>query len=437
MVVREKPIYKILSIAILVLICSALLFSGCEKTPPVTQPPAPPTQPETKPDTPEKRKVVQLRLGSELADAVKVAHSDFYRTVGEAMRETASTVKMAVSDEPVEAIEVYVKEPKTRLMIVNCPIKGVDSLPMQQLERGADLLFIFVQLPEDSELASGFYTVRFLKDPKGRDAWLAQFRDPNGRVILQKPAILKQTTNSGDPKRVRVEVSIKIHPKPLSIEVDIRIVPQDPKTPAITHIMTSFGIGESDIKPVSKPETAVRIGQALEKYSTTVSSLLREASEIYGKAILDEWISLSMSKIEFTIYTVFKGVDSFTLDDLAKGQDFFFGYFPSIIIKGVRLKDGFYKVRLVKEAGLWKACFYEKESVAKAEELKVKLERRTIVETLPAETRLRYSKLSGGVIIDETLGPAFRIDFDWSDPTPGQLKSKKGAFIVSPRMDSG
>ncbi|MCX8126333.1 MAG: hypothetical protein N3E40_04220, partial [Dehalococcoidia bacterium] len=160
--------------------------------------------------------------------------------------------------------------------------------------------------------------------------------------------------------------------------------------------------------------------------------------EMYGKAIADEWLSFGMSESEFAVFTAFADAVNHTIDDLAKGRDLFFGYFPSMTVKGVRLNAGIYKVQMLREGGQWAACFYEKPSEARAEELKVKLKPpgdRVVIEPMPAETKLGYGRLSGGIIFDRTLGPALEFVLRWDDPKMKLVP--KGSFIISPKMDCG
>jgi len=355
-----------------------ILFPGCEKN----------TEPE------------QLIHTSELSSQIKTAHKDFVTIVNEQMRNVAKELKVTISssDEPVEGIEVYVKKyppGKPKALIVNFPIEGVDNLSIQEMEKGVDLLFIFVQAMEGSELGTGFYVIRFLKDPKGRDMWIAQFKDLSGKVVLEKPAIRKENvpvhaggkptskTQKGDANKEGNAYVCQVgHFSPLNIE-------------------TSFIIGDGEPQITLQNEAAIKIVQAAQKYSETIANAMDKVSAIFNKTIFDELISASMNKNDFTIYTVFNGIDNFSLDDLAKGQDLFLVYLPDM--KTPSLTSGFYKTRIAKESGQWNMTFYEKATNSKAEELKAKLGERVIIEPMPADTKLSKGCLSGGIIFDMTL----------------------------------
>ena len=70
---------------------------------------------------------------------------------------------------------------------VNAGIAGVENLTLEQLAKGADVLFVFLRLPQGSGLPSGFYTVRFFQTP-GTTQWKAQFRNLEGQVALETDA---------------------------------------------------------------------------------------------------------------------------------------------------------------------------------------------------------------------------------------------------------
>lgn len=337
---------------------------------------------------------------SELSSQLKTAHKDFITIVNEQMRNVAKDFKVAISesDEPVEAIEVFVKKhppSKPKSMIVNFPIEGADNLSIQEMEKGVDLLFIFVQAMEGSELATGFYVVRFIKDPKGRDTWVAQFKNLSGKVVLEKPAVRKENVPAhaggkptgkmqrGDPNKEGNAYVCQVgHFSPLNIE-------------------TSFIIGDGEPQIISQNEAANRIVQAAEKFSEIAGTTLEKGSEIFNKTIYNEFILLSINKNDFTVFSVFNDVDNFSLDDLAKGQDIFLVYFPDM--RTPSLTSGFYKARITKESGQWKMSFIEKTTKSKSEELKAKLDERVIIEPMPAETKLSKGCLSGGIIFDLTL----------------------------------
>ena len=61
---------------------------------------------------------------------------------------------------------------------------------------------------------------------------------------------------------------------------------------------------------------------------------------------------------DFVVHTVFQGVEKLTLDELAKGQDVFFGYFWTP--QSSELPTGFYTVRIAQSAtGEWLARFVD------------------------------------------------------------------------------
>lgn len=372
--------------------------------------------------------VGRFRYGSELSDEVRLAYDEFQKIVGSTMKDIAKAAGIKImfsgSDEPVAGIEVFIKKQKLKSLLVNCPIQGSDTLSLEQLERGAEVLFLFLLLPDNSELSSGFYVVKFFKDLKGQ--WIAQFQDMNRRIVLEKPAIVESSNTPH--KTVIAGVSLEEKERPAYVCQVGHFSP--------IHMSTTFQIGDGDITTVTQP-AASQLIQAVEEYRIKISNALNEASGIYNKSISSDWISNGMSKDKFTVYTVFEDAINYTNDDLSKGKDLFIGYFPSITLNGISiLNDGFYKVCFRKESGLWKACFYEKEHRSDTEKLIIKLEERVIIESMPAETKIGYGRLTGGVIFNEK-GPAFKYDFHWDEPGTVKTVSNKGAFIINPKMDSG
>jgi hypothetical protein len=55
------------------------------------------------------------------------------------------------------------------------------------------------------------------------------------------------------------------------------------------------------------------------------------------------------------VHTIFQGVEKLTLEQLAQGQDVFFGYFRTPQASG--LPSGFYTVRILQSEGQWLARF--------------------------------------------------------------------------------
>lgn len=264
-----------------------------------------------------------------------------------AMQEAAQQAKIKLADaDPVVVIgkESQLTEPGVR--VVNAAIQGVDALNIEQLAKGADVLFTFMQLPTGSELPSGFYVIHVKGDPK-TNKWVAQFKNMDGRVVLEKPAELgKGASASGGKVKVTVKISF---PGP-KVTLDIHW--------SSASFQTAFGLGngDPDTTPLAAEKSAAQDSKkALDAFIPATTKALTQAAGKYGKGILDGWMSLSRGDDLLVAYTVFKGVNDLTSEELAKGQDVFFGFFRTP--EGSKLIPGFYKVRIVQESGRWLGYF--------------------------------------------------------------------------------
>jgi hypothetical protein len=83
-------------------------------------------------------------------------------------------------------------------VVVNAVISGVENLTLEQLAKGADVLFTFLRVPQGSALPSGFYTVRIFQ-PGGTQVWKVQFKNLQGQVALETDA----EVGPGEASKVR------------------------------------------------------------------------------------------------------------------------------------------------------------------------------------------------------------------------------------------
>ena len=271
-----------------------------------------------------------------------VTTKGFNAEIKAAMQEAARQAKIKLAEaEPVVVIgkESQLTEPDVK--VVNAAIQGVDALNIEQLAKGADVLFTFLQLPEGSELSSGFYVIRISGDPKA-NKWVAQFKNMDGRVVLEKPAELEEEVSAPGGK-----VTVKIGFPGPTVRLDIHW--------NSASIQTAFGIGDGGPDTTPLPEAGQKVVQAAEKSAVSVNDTLTQTAKKYGKGIIDGWMSISRGDDLFVAHTVFEGVNDLNSEELAKGQDVFFGYFRTP--KGSKLPAGFYKVRIVQESGRWLGRF--------------------------------------------------------------------------------
>lgn len=79
-------------------------------------------------------------------------------------------------------------------VIVNSMIEGTDRVSIEQLAKGADVLFIYSGAKlgfAGREINPGFYVVRISQNPASGQ-WLAQFKNLQGRVVLETEAIVEK-----------------------------------------------------------------------------------------------------------------------------------------------------------------------------------------------------------------------------------------------------
>jgi hypothetical protein len=85
-------------------------------------------------------------------------------------------------------------------VVVNAMIEGADRLGIEELAKGADVLFVYSGAKLGSAdrrgvpyilLDHGFYVVRVLQNPASGQ-WIAQFKNLQGRVVLETEAIVEK-----------------------------------------------------------------------------------------------------------------------------------------------------------------------------------------------------------------------------------------------------
>jgi hypothetical protein len=225
----------------------------------------------------------------------------------------------------------------------------VENLTLEQLAQGADVLFTFLRLPQGSALPSGFYTVRFFQTP-GTTQWKAQFRNLDGRVALETDA----QVGPGDPAQKEI-------PKP-RLTGGVFIDPRNPITGSRIEIdihwekgnaKASVRLGTGGPDPTPLPAAGQVIAQATANFYERVRKIINTYKDnTYRQVIIGSRDDI------LVVHTVFQGVEKLTIDDLAKGQDVFLGYFR--IPQGSALPSGFYMVRIAKSAtGEWLARFVD------------------------------------------------------------------------------
>jgi hypothetical protein len=275
------------------------------------------------------------------------ANKTFRAEIKTAMQEAAQQAKIELA--AAEPVDVIAKQPQSTnpdIKVVNYAVQGVDTLTIEQLAKGADVIFTFIQLPKGSELPSGFYVIRISGDPKA-NKWVAQFKNMDGKVVLEKPAEVGPGDSHLDKGVLKVSIEISFPGPTVGFDIHFDFI-------TIT-VKSALKIGDGGSNPTPLPEAGQKVVQAAEEYDVSVNDALTQAAKKYEEGISDGWMSLSEGDDLFAAHTVFEGVNDLTSEELAKGQDVFFGYFRTP--KGSKLPAGFYNVRIVQESGRWLGRF--------------------------------------------------------------------------------
>jgi hypothetical protein len=80
------------------------------------------------------------------------------------------------------------------MVFVNAMIEGADRVSIEQLAKGADVLFIYSGAKlgfAGREIDPGFYVVRISQNPASGQ-WLAQFKNSQGRIVLETDATVER-----------------------------------------------------------------------------------------------------------------------------------------------------------------------------------------------------------------------------------------------------
>jgi hypothetical protein len=96
-------------------------------------------------------------------------------------------------------------------VVVNAMIEGADRVSIEQLAKGADVLFVYSGTklgPAGRQIDPGFYVVRISQNA-ARGQWIAQFRNSRGRVILETDA----TVDKPDSNAARMQPMCTLGPK--------------------------------------------------------------------------------------------------------------------------------------------------------------------------------------------------------------------------------
>jgi len=141
----------------------------------------------------EKRQVPIQSIPRPLPDMTRrlqEANKAFRDAVASEMQEAARQAGVKIRTDNFVAIPFD----DSGTVIVNSMIEGADRVSIEQLAKGADVLFIYSGAKlgfAGREIDPGFYVVRISQNPASGQ-WLAQFKNLQGRVVLETEAIVEK-----------------------------------------------------------------------------------------------------------------------------------------------------------------------------------------------------------------------------------------------------
>lgn len=131
----------------------------------------------------------------EIEQQLRQAHVEFRTNIAAALQEAAVKAGMKIRTDNFVAIPFD----DSGTVVVNAMVEGADRLSIEELAKGADVLFVYSGAKLGSagrEVDPGFYVVGISQNPASGQ-WIAQFKNPQGRVVLEVEAIVeKPETNS-------------------------------------------------------------------------------------------------------------------------------------------------------------------------------------------------------------------------------------------------
>jgi hypothetical protein len=266
------------------------------------------------------------------------AHQTFRSTVASEMQAAARQAGVKIRTDNFVAILLD----DGSSVVVNAGIAGVEDLTLEQLARGADVLFTFLRLPQGSGLPSGFYTVRIFRNQSTQ--WRAQFKDLQGKVVLETDAEVGPGAGVQRVKpTARFECDFDAGAFECRIKLDIHW--ED------AQVSVRLGTGGPDPTPL--PAAGQVIAQATAKFYEAARGIINTVkTNTYRQVIIGS------RDDNLVVHTVFQGVETLTLNELSKGQDVALAYFRTP--QSSKLPSGFYRVRIAQSAtGEWVARFVD------------------------------------------------------------------------------
>jgi hypothetical protein len=268
--------------------------------------------------------------------SLEKANQTFRDEVAQALQQIARQARVQIRTDNFVAIPLD----DGSSVVVNAGIAGVENLTLEQLARGADVLFTFLRVPQGSGLPSGFYTVRIFR--MGTQ-WKAQFKNLQGRVALETDA----EVGPGDPALQKSVFTLRNVWDPDGTG-GCTVDWHGPLTAGKVSI--KLGAGRPDQTPL--PPAGQAIAQATGNFYQAARGVINTIKVNTFRQVI-----IGSRDDTLVVHTAFQGVEKLTLEQLAQGQDVLFGYyrFP----KGSPQPSGFYAVKIIRDtqSGEWLAQF--------------------------------------------------------------------------------
>lgn len=283
----------------------------------------------------EKDGMLTMRFPSEESNQQQIepANQNFRTIVASALQEAALLSNISVRTDNFAAI----LSDDGGSLVVNAGITGAENLTLEQMAQGADVLFTFVRLPQGSALSSGFYTIR-ISQKTGTTKWLAQFKNHEGRVVLETDAEVSPGDRSLDSPS-------------LTLTIWRRLIFFDAHG-TNSEIKISGAIGTGGLDPTPLTPSGQKIVQAQNDFQQTA---LTEFNT--GKTSTLQKVIIETRDDILIAYTVFQGAEKLTQEQLAKGQDVITGYFR--FDDSSDFPPGYYTVRFLSSGGKWLARYLD------------------------------------------------------------------------------
>jgi hypothetical protein len=172
----------------------------------------------------------------------------------------------------------------------------------------------------------------------------AQFKNLQGQVVLETDAEVGETGPMLRPNATTA--SWECCPPRVVLDWHWCELPSMPCSVLRTGIVV--GDGPADKTPL--PAAGQAIAQATGNFYQAARGIINTIkTDTFRQVIIGSRDDV------LVVHTIFQGVEKLTLEQLAQGQDVFFGYFRTPQASG--LPSGFYTVRILQSEGQWLARF--------------------------------------------------------------------------------